>query len=95
VSGVAFFLILILIDNRKTRRANTGATDKRFRAESNLSLDRKKASFIGLLGGKTGVRANKKKTEMRTRRRAPKVTVTREGDSLCQKGCYPLALVFC
>jgi hypothetical protein len=28
-------------------------------------------------------------------RRAPKVTVTREGDSLCQKGCYPLALVFC
>jgi len=28
-------------------------------------------------------------------RRAPKVTVTRQGDSLCQKGCYPLALVFC
>jgi hypothetical protein len=28
-------------------------------------------------------------------RRVPKVTVTREGDSLCQKGCYPLALVFC
>jgi hypothetical protein len=27
-------------------------------------------------------------------RRAPKVTVTREGDTLCQKGCYPLALVF-
>jgi hypothetical protein len=28
-------------------------------------------------------------------RRAPKVTVTREGASLCQKGCYPSALVFC
>ena len=28
-------------------------------------------------------------------RRAPKVTVTRQGNSLCQKGCYPLALVFC
>ena len=27
-------------------------------------------------------------------RRAPKVTVTRGGDTLCQKGCYPLALVF-
>jgi hypothetical protein len=26
-----------------------------------------------------------------TLRRAPKVTVTREGDSLCQKGCYPMA----
>ena len=28
-------------------------------------------------------------------RRAPKVTVTRKGDSLCQKACYPLALVNC
>jgi hypothetical protein len=27
-------------------------------------------------------------------RRAPKVTVTREGDSLCQKGCYPMAVLF-
>jgi hypothetical protein len=27
-------------------------------------------------------------------RRVPKVTVTREGDSLCQKGCYPMALLF-
>ena len=26
-------------------------------------------------------------------RRAPKVTVTREGDSLCQKECYPVAFV--
>jgi hypothetical protein len=26
--------------------------------------------------------------------RAPKVTVTRKGDSLCQKGCYPMALLF-
>jgi hypothetical protein len=26
-------------------------------------------------------------------RRAPKVTVTREGASLCQKGCYPVAFV--
>jgi hypothetical protein len=25
---------------------------------------------------------------------APKVTVTRKGDSLCQKGCYPMALLF-
>ena len=25
--------------------------------------------------------------------RAPKVTVTREGVSLCQKGCYPVAFV--
>ena len=25
---------------------------------------------------------------------APKVTVTRKGDSLCQKGCYPMAFVF-
>jgi len=24
-------------------------------------------------------------------RRVPKVTVTGEGDTLCQKGCYPLA----
>jgi hypothetical protein len=35
-----------------------------------------------------------------TARRAPKVTVTREGDTLCQKGCYPvgsslLLIVFC
>ena len=28
-----------------------------------------------------------------TLRRAPKVTVTREGTSLCQKGCYPVAFV--
>ena len=28
------------------------------------------------------------------RRRAPKVTVTRGGDSLCQKGCYPMAVLF-
>ncbi len=27
-------------------------------------------------------------------RGAPKVTVTRNRDSLCQKGCYPLAFVF-
>lgn len=27
-------------------------------------------------------------------RRAPKVTVTRGGDSLCQKGCYPMAVLF-
>ena len=26
-------------------------------------------------------------------RRAPKVTVTREGDTLCQKGCYPSGFV--
>ena len=26
--------------------------------------------------------------------RVPKVTVTRKGDSLCQKGCYPMACVF-
>jgi len=26
--------------------------------------------------------------------RVPKVTVTRKGDSLCQKGCYPMARVF-
>src|SRR5947209_19484515 len=26
--------------------------------------------------------------------RAPKVTVTRKGDSLCQKGCYQMALLF-
>jgi hypothetical protein len=26
-------------------------------------------------------------------RRVPKVTVTREGSSLCQKGCYPVAFV--
>ena len=26
-------------------------------------------------------------------RRAPKVTVTREGASLCQKECYPVAFV--
>ncbi len=29
-----------------------------------------------------------------TARRAPKVTVTRKGDSLCHKGCYPMAFVF-
>jgi len=27
-------------------------------------------------------------------RRAPKVTVTRQGDSLCQKGCYQMACFF-
>jgi hypothetical protein len=27
-------------------------------------------------------------------RRAPKLTVTREGDTLCQKVCYPLAACF-
>jgi len=27
-------------------------------------------------------------------RRAPKVSVTRRGDSLCQKGCYPMAVLF-
>jgi len=26
--------------------------------------------------------------------RAPKVTVTREGNSLCQKVCYPMARMF-
>jgi hypothetical protein len=30
---------------------------------------------------------------VRPARRAPKVTVTREGASLCQKGCYPVAFV--
>src|SRR5438046_2268049 len=30
----------------------------------------------------------------RMARGAPKVTVTREGDSLCQKWCYPMALLF-
>src|SRR5262245_43988141 len=28
-------------------------------------------------------------------RRAPKLTVTRKGDTLCQKGCYPMAVCFC
>jgi NAD(P)-dependent dehydrogenase (short-subunit alcohol dehydrogenase family) len=34
------------------------------------------------------------RADLRDPRRAPKLTVTREGDSLCQKVCYPMALCF-
>ena len=55
-------------------------------ATAEASWRRRKRSCVGIwLGLRSQAGPN---------RRAPKVTVTREGDTLCQKGCYPLALVF-
>jgi hypothetical protein len=50
-----------------------------------LCLQAEAADFLG-----TGQRAIRGSV-----RRAPKVTVTREGDTLCQKGCYPMADSVC